>query len=381
MREFEELMRYAWENGAAVERFIENNQLCTQIIQKAQSLEDISYHNGGNAALMGMKFLSQGADVLLGGAVGEHTKPLLPPNIRIANQEGHDEIHLILEFSRGERWGELTAPRDNRLIVHCDYTNSRLNVLEEFHSALASFQPELVVITGVHLLEREDPSFRTKRLQTIVSEIKKVNKEAPVHFELASNSDIGFISEVGSTILPHVDSLGLNEQELGYLYASLGGTKVAKSSVPKYVKKHFKEPKVQTISNAIAFIFNKIKPATREFSRIHFHYLKYHIVAQRKGSRWVPGKKSVVIGSMIASIQSCVFSDIQKLDELFFVPFSSETSTLEAVRFWEEQGIEFYLSPVLVCKSPKKTVGLGDAISATGLLYHQQQTSQTKKVQ
>ncbi len=31
--------------------------------------------------------------------------------------------------------------------------------------------------------------------------------------------------------------------------------------------------------------------------------------------------------------------------------------------------INFFLSPVLVCKKPLKTVGLGDAISSVGLLY------------
>jgi len=30
---------------------------------------------------------------------------------------------------------------------------------------------------------------------------------------------------------------------------------------------------------------------------------------------------------------------------------------------------EFWISPILVCKFPKKTVGLGDSISAAGLAY------------
>jgi len=36
---------------------------------------------------------------------------------------------------------------------------------------------------------------------------------------------------------------------------------------------------------------------------------------------------------------------------------------------WRHKGISFYLAPVLVCRAPTKTVGLGDIISATGLLY------------
>ena len=38
---------------------------------------------------------------------------------------------------------------------------------------------------------------------------------------------------------------------------------------------------------------------------------------------------------------------------------------------FEYEGFEFAFSPVLVCKKPRRTVGLGDAISATGLLYSQ----------
>jgi len=42
---------------------------------------------------------------------------------------------------------------------------------------------------------------------------------------------------------------------------------------------------------------------------------------------------------------------------------------LNPVVVWTEDNIEFNLSPVLVCRKPMKTVGLGDAISAVGLLY------------
>lgn len=43
----------------------------------------------------------------------------------------------------------------------------------------------------------------------------------------------------------------------------------------------------------------------------------------------------------------------------------------EPVRTWHRGDVSFHLSPVLVCRKPLKTVGLGDAISATGLLNSQ----------
>jgi ADP-dependent phosphofructokinase/glucokinase len=36
----------------------------------------------------------------------------------------------------------------------------------------------------------------------------------------------------------------------------------------------------------------------------------------------------------------------------------------------EKNGLVFYVVPVGVCRKPGKTVGLGDAISASGLLHH-----------
>ena len=41
----------------------------------------------------------------------------------------------------------------------------------------------------------------------------------------------------------------------------------------------------------------------------------------------------------------------------------------DPVTVWGRGNVTFHLSPVLVCKQPLRTVGLGDAISAEGLVY------------
>ena len=43
----------------------------------------------------------------------------------------------------------------------------------------------------------------------------------------------------------------------------------------------------------------------------------------------------------------------------------------EPVVTWTRGCVEFHFTPVLVCKNPVKTVGLGDAISSTGFLFSQ----------
>eukprot|EP01125_Pyxidicula_operculata_P005289 TRINITY_DN1902_c0_g1_i3.p1 TRINITY_DN1902_c0_g1~~TRINITY_DN1902_c0_g1_i3.p1 ORF type:complete len:452 (-),score=79.29 TRINITY_DN1902_c0_g1_i3:297-1652(-) len=330
-----ETFAYSFENGAAVERFISEPQVCEAVMEAAKSLDKKVYFVGGNAALMGVGFVKNGANVLLGGAVGETSKSHLPNGFTIAKSNyNKDEIHLIMEFKRGETIEvtnddntkkTLTAPRDNRLIVHCDYTNSRLLVLDDFHSAVLSNPTiDLVVLSGLHLLEGESQEFRSETLDKVVNQIENFQKQSPsvpIHLELASVATSDFARKLESTLFSHVNSIGLNEQELGFLYYSLNN--IEDSLIQQKVNENFKDPTVETVVNAINYIFNHLneKPQSKALlSRIHFHYLKYHIVAQKKGSGWESnlsltsqssspsGWVSVSAGVLAAALQSCEFS-------------------------------------------------------------------------
>lgn len=48
----------------------------------------------------------------------------------------------------------------------------------------------------------------------------------------------------------------------------------------------------------------------------------------------------------------------------------------EPVTVWHRGNVTFYLTPVLVCKQPLRTVGLGDAITAEGLVYSELKAQQ-----
>lgn len=395
-----ETFAHVFTHGSAAERFIENLTLCDIVTKASESVQDKQWSIGGNAALMGIKFARTGAQVLLGGAVGKHTKPLLPPNFKISKlgEEAKDEIHIIMEFHKGASWGSLQSPRANRLIVHCDYTNSRLGVVEEFHSSMKQFDADLVVIAGLHLLEGEKKEFRTQRLKTVVNQITAsvIPYNVPLHFELASVADLEFMRELADTILPHVSSMGLNEQELGSLVVSIESPNDEKAKESS--KKEFTDPSVHTVVNSLITVFNHVERQLKSnnkdnnknripFGRIHFHSLRYHIVAikNREEGGWEQGAASVAAGSLTASLQACEFP-YGRLDPLehFSILFDSWKELSEISRKtvdnsdgitipfvnWTSQGITFYFAPVAVCKKPKKTVGLGDAISASGLMYH-----------
>lgn len=218
----------------------------------------------------------------------------------------------------------------------------------------------------------------------------------PVHLELASVGDINFMKEIINLAMLNIDSLGLNEQELGSVYVALNGKKYAQTA--------FKDPKVRTVVDAIKHLFRRVERersevlhsgstsgvVSRQISRVHFHCLQFHIVALSPNANtgasksWRDPKRSVSMGSLQAVRQACDNNTINVDDVDLMVPLRLEkvSGASEApphdlvidpaspVVSWVEDKIEFYLAPVLVCKTPLKTVGLGDAISAMGLISH-----------
>lgn len=111
-------------------------------------------------------------------------------------------------------------------------------------------------------------------------------------------------------------------------------------------------------------------------TRIHFHSLTYHVIATVRDT-WQNSLSAVTAGARAASLQACDTSSFANDKFSLKIPKSLKLSESIALKFdphkpgisWEEEDLEFSFSPVLVCKEPTRTVGLGDAISATGLMY------------
>jgi ADP-dependent glucokinase len=118
-----------------------------------------------------------------------------------------DEVHLILEYPRGAQWGHLTAPRANRFIAVHDETNSQLLALEEFHAAMEPFEPDLIILAGLHLLEGQPDQVRRERVGAVRRAVEETDPEVDVHFELASISDEDLLLLVTTQLISHVDSL------------------------------------------------------------------------------------------------------------------------------------------------------------------------------
>ena len=170
--------------------------------------------------------------------------------------------------------------------------------------------------------------------------------------------------------------MGLNEQELLFLSQAGEGPH---AELPSWKG----VPDVGRVSDILLWILQehgRSEPsAEAELTRIHFHTLAYHILATVDGY-WGNQAAAVMAGARVASTQACGVQtiDVGAVELKAPVEFHSShgdprvrltLDPADPVTVWGRGNVTFHLSPVLVCKQPLRTVGLGDAISAEGLVY------------
>lgn len=126
---------------------------------------------------------------------------------------------------------------------------------------------------------------------------------------------------------------------------------------------------------------SKENPHSR-LTRIHFHSLTYHIIAAMP-QYWSQSEAAAAAGSSAVTRQACNHEDIRveevelRTPKYFARSVNNWTLRRNLVKHdnanpttsWSRDNIDFHFSAVLVCKKPKRTVGLGDCISGTGLQF------------
>lgn len=389
----QEQVTYSMQECAGTERYFSNKSLFDHIVQMAKTIPHtvsmntlgdfkhdrvlffVQYFIGGNAALMAEKLVTfiPAADIYLVAPIGPQLKKLLHSQLNIPRESlaVQDEIHVIMEYPSHEVWGQITSSCANRVIHSHDVSNSQLSFLEPFKETILSSRPDLAILSGAHLLEATPRVFWEERIQEIASLLQTV-RTTPVHFELATVGDLSFLRALLEGVVVRASSLGLNEQELLSLSKAVGvslGINVSKPELPM-------------VADLLHWLITSYGSLSG-LSRIHLHTLTYHIVAELTEGPWHYGESAVVMGAKVAGLQAC---SVEKFDGKLFeirLPsqfyLSHEDMTLSnqmvhispssPVVHWLRGGVRYFLSPVLVCKQPLKTVGLGDAISSTGLVY------------
>ncbi|XP_013882441.1 ADP-dependent glucokinase isoform X2 [Austrofundulus limnaeus] len=374
------------ERGAAAERFFSNEEVFQSIARAAAEYPGAKLYVGGNAALISQKFASYpDLMVLLCGPVGPKLHEMLDEQIVVPPEslQETDEFHLILEYKAGEHWGSTRAPQANRFIFSHDVSNGEMSSLETFVASLDEFQPDLVVLSGLHMMEGQGRALWEDRLKEAVAALADIPKDVPVHLELASMTDRDYMNSILQEVMPSVSSIGLNEQELLFL-SQAGSGPHAGLHTWKGI------PDVGRVSDILLWILEhhgRSDPSSEsDLTRIHFHTLAYHVLATVDGY-WTNQVAAVAAGARVASSQACGLHAVAvdkvelKAPQEFFSSHSEPRQQLtlnpaEPVSVWHRGNITFHMTPVLVCKHPLRTVGLGDAISAEGLVYSEFQFQQ-----
>ena len=316
---------------------------------------------------------------MLVGPLGNTLRNLLHKDIVVPVLFGNtskDEIHMILEYSAGVYWGNVKSSCANRVIFSHDVSNSKMIALEYIADHMHQFTPDLVVLSGAHLLSGEKPGVWKKRLNDTAEMLETTLHSVPVHWELATIGNLHFFKELAHHLFPRINSLGLNEQEL---------LSVAKSSnAPFDFNSMPHKPSIELVSDLLHWLmmtYSSLSDFSSTLTRVHFHSLSFHVIATIDDGPWHNGKEAVMAGAKIAGLQACDTSSfslhtfkVVNPEEFRVtatdIPLSKSVMTIRTgFSEWLRDGIRYHFSPVLVCNNPRKTVGLGDAISSLGLVY------------
>lgn len=193
LRDLQESFAFYFASGAAAEQSMSSPEQFREVVKFANAIPSVKHKVGGNAATMADRAAVEGCDVLLGAAIGKEMRKHFNANIalvgHLADHE-HEDVHLVLEYSKGDAFRSHVTPRANRYYLNHDIYNARLSVLEEFEAALEDFRPDLVVFGGLQLMEVEtDEERRLARLTKLSDVLQNLFlKQVPSHYEFAAVS-------------------------------------------------------------------------------------------------------------------------------------------------------------------------------------------------
>ncbi|TNN60819.1 ADP-dependent glucokinase [Liparis tanakae] len=383
-----ESFAYFFAPGAAAERFMLNDTLFSELVDAARDIPGNRWAVGGNAPVMAGRMATEGCDILLGGSFSPDFTDVLSEHITVAgNIVEEPDIHLILEYPAGASWGNYTSRRANRYIVHSDDHNPYLDSMEDFAEKLQDFNPDLMVVGGLQMMDNFP--FQAGERDALFSRLSALlSSSSPtigVHFEMASFVEESIMEDLLHYVIPHADSLGMNEQELPNLLSLLKGSNITVLSDPN--------PRVATVLDQMREVYRIVNhrsanvsgerdargAPSKPLTRLHVHTLAFQAMIVTRGSQWKNTMSATAKASLTANRHVCGSDDIDPskarliMDDSFSVSRTEGSQRIplqetRPVSCWDEDNYEICVAPVLVCTEVYQTAGGGDNISAAGLV-------------
>lgn len=222
---------------------------------------------------------------------------------------------------------------------------------------------------------------RAERLDLVKQQILTQPINTLAHFEMASYVDLELLLHLTTKVVPFVDSIGMNEQELSNLNSVLeyGKVMVVADS----------NPRIATALDQMRKTFQMIRQKNTQFgskrklTRIHVHTLAYQAILTVKDSNWKRTKAAAAKASLTAHRYVCNTQNIALdkskllLDDSFSTTTDNNNSRVffevtKPVACWDEvldnYEVDICVAPVLICTEAQLTAGAGDNISAAGLV-------------
>ena len=77
--------------------------------------------------------------------------------------------------------------------------------LSTFFSRIPEFKPDLLIFSGLHLFDGKSKEFYLQKLDEIAAHLQEVNRELPVHLELASMAKRDLVENIIEKVViyPH----------------------------------------------------------------------------------------------------------------------------------------------------------------------------------
>ena len=380
-----ETFAFFFNEGAAGERYVSNKTLFGDLIKQARGLDSTVWTLGGNAFVIANRMAQEGLSVTLAGHLTPADFKQLHPGLTPLPVEAdilkkYTDIHLILEYGTDTTWGGHRTPRANRFIVHSDKHNPRLLALDGFMNFVKQNNPRLVVISGLQMLDNFP--FKARELELLIQRLgtflQQTTRDSLVHFEMASFSNKNLLQLIKQHVIPYVDSLGMNEQELSNLVSVLERDEV--------ILLTDQSPKLEDLLASVRQLYRltghksdaQLGAGEREVTRIHVHSITFQLVLVRLGSAWKKPRVAAAKASLVATRHTCNQTDINlnyvKLDiPVSYSPRDTADTAVEMdvenpVQCWIEEGTKICVAPLLVCTKIMHTSGGGDNISGAGLV-------------
>ncbi|XP_046430077.1 ADP-dependent glucokinase isoform X2 [Neodiprion fabricii] len=355
-----------------------------EITTEKELLKSFAYYFRHGAAA---EFVKEGCDVLLAAKMTKALQQMIPSNIRVVGGDvNRDDVHLVLEYKRGESWGPYTSSRANRYIVHNDINNPTISSLEEFDKLLPEFAPDLFVVSGLQMMDNYPfpEGVRLSRLLKVKQQMIAQPKSTKIHFEMASFTEESLLLELTELVIPFADSLGMNEQEVTNLHNLMlyGNISLVADS----------NPRVATVLDQMRTLFKLVRRNEKSFmnarqlTRIHVHTLAYQAILNVKNSQWKNTMAAAAKASLTANRHVCGSNNVDVQKAMLIMDDSFSTSTEAGKRIpldiekpvscWDEVlkiendqiSVQVCVAPVLVCTQASQTAGGGDNISSAGLV-------------